>query len=151
MEALKDVKAIVLDKTGTITKGDFNVQNCVALGVSEEKILRLAAECELASTHPIGTSIVSAAQEKKIELIRPEHVEEISGKEIRAIGRDGTILCGNQGLMESFGVDLSGFRKERYGTEVLVAQDGVFIGYIVIADTIKEDAVSAIRAIHLYL
>ena len=49
--------------------------------------------------------------------------------------------------MESFGVDLSGFRKERYGTEVLVAQDGVFIGYIVIADTIKEDAVSAIRAI----
>lgn len=147
LEALKDVKAIVLDKTGTITKGDFNVQNCVALGVSEEKILRLAAECELASTHPIGTSIVSAAQEKKIELIRPEHVEEISGKGIRAIGRDGTILCGNRGLMESFGVDLSGFRKERYGTEVLVAQDGVFIGYIVIADTIKEDAVSAIRAI----
>ena len=147
LEALKDVKAVVMDKTGTITKGNFEVQKCVALGVSEDKVLRLAANCELASTHPIGHSIVTAAKEKDLELVRPERVEEISGKGIKAVSGTETILCGNKGLMELFGVDLSSYRNEQYGTEVLVAEDGVFIGYIVIADTIKEDAVSAIRDI----
>lgn len=147
LEALKDVKAIVMDKTGTITKGNFVVQKCVSLGVSEEKVLRLAANCELASTHPIGNSIVSAAREKGIQLTRPELVEEISGKGIRAILAEGTVLCGNRGLMEMFHIDLSAYRNENYGTEVLIAQDGVFLGYIVIADTIKEDAVVAIRDI----
>ena len=136
-----------MDKTGTITKGNFVVQKCVSLGVSEEKVLRLAANCELASTHPIGNSIVSAAREKGIQLTRPELVEEISGKGIRAILAEGTVLCGNRGLMEMFHIDLSAYRNENYGTEVLIAQDGVFLGYIVIADTIKEDAVVAIRDI----
>ena len=72
-----------MDKTGTITKGNFEVQKCVALGVSEDKVLRLAANCELASTHPIGHSIVTAAKEKDLELVRPERVEEISGKGIK--------------------------------------------------------------------
>ena len=69
-----------MDKTGTITKGNFEVQKCVALGVSEEKLLRLAANCELASTHPIGRSIVKTAKEKGLVLTRPKSIEEISGK-----------------------------------------------------------------------
>ena len=147
LEALKDVKAVVMDKTGTITKGNFEVQKCVALGVSEEKVLRLAANCELASTHPIGHSIVTAAKKRNLNLMRPEQVEEISGKGIKANVDGQMILCGNRGLMEMFGVDLSSYRNAQYGTEVLVAEDGVFLGYIVIADTIKEDAVTAIRSI----
>ena len=146
LEALKDVKAVVMDKTGTITKGNFAVQKCVALGVSEEKVLRLAANCELASTHPIGHSIVTAAKQQNLSLARPEQVEEISGKGIKATVGEHVLLCGNRGLMEMFGVDLSGYRNAHYGTEVLVAEDGVFLGYIVIADTIKEDAVTAIRS-----
>lgn len=147
LEALKDVKTIVMDKTGTITKGNFVVQKCMAFGVSEEKLLRLAANCELVSTHPIGNSIVAAAREKGINLARPEYVEEISGKGIRAVLEEGTVLCGNRGLMEMFHIDLSAYRNENYGTEVLIAQDGVFLGYIVIADTIKEDAIVAVRDI----
>ncbi len=147
LEALKDVKAVVMDKTGTITKGNFEVQKCVALRVSEEKVLRLAANCELASTHPIGHSIVTAAKKRNLNLMRPEQVEEISGKGIKANVDGQMILCGNRGLMEMFGVDLSSYRNAQYGTEVLVAEDGVFLGYIVIADTIKEDAVTAIRSI----
>ena len=129
LEALKDVKAVVMDKTGTITKGNFEVQKCVALGVSEEKVLRLAANCELASTHPIGHSIVTAAKKRNLNLMRPEQVEEISGKGIKANVDGQMILCGNRGLMEMFGVDLSSYRNAQYGTEVLVAEDGVFLGY----------------------
>ena len=147
LEALKGVKAIVMDKTGTITKGNFEVQKCVALGVSEEKLLRLAANCELASTHPIGRSIVKTAKEKGLVLTRPKSIEEISGKGIKAVIDQGTVLCGNRGLMEDFHIDLSGYRDVEYGTEVLVAEDGVLIGYIVIADAIKDDAVSSIRMI----
>ena len=108
LEALKDVKAIVMDKTGTVTKGNFEVQRCITAGVSEEKLLRLAADCELVSTHPIGYSIVTAAKKRGIELMRPEIVEEISGKGIRAVSEEGTVLCGNRMLMELFGVDISG-------------------------------------------
>lgn len=147
LEALKGVKAIVMDKTGTITKGNFEVQKCVALGVSEEKLLRLAADCELASTHPIGRSIVKTAKEKGLVLTRPKSIEEISGKGIKAVFEQGTVLCGNRGLMEDFHIDVSGYRDVEYGTEVLVAEDGVLIGYIVIADVIKEDAVSSIQMI----
>lgn len=147
LEALKDVKAIVMDKTGTITKGNFEVQKCVALGVSEEKLLRLAANCELVSTHPIGQSIVAFAKEKGYTLTRPEKVEEISGKGVRAIYGEETVLCGNRGLMELFHVEISGYRNAEYGTEVLVAENGVFVGYILIADTVKEDAASAIQMI----
>lgn len=147
LEALKGVKAIVMDKTGTITKGNFEVQKCVALGVSEEKLLRLAADCELASTHPIGRSIVKTAKEKGLVLTRPKSIEEISGKGVKAVFEQGTVLCGNRALMEDFHIDLSGYRDVEYGTEVLVAEDGVLIGYIVIADAIKDDAVSSIRMI----
>lgn len=147
LEALKDVKTIVMDKTGTITKGNFEVQSCVPQGMSEEELLRLAADCELVSTHPIGISIVAAAKERALTLVRPEKAEEISGKGIKAETEKGTVLCGNRALMELFDVDLSQYENEQYGTEVLVAQDGVFAGYIVIADTIKEDAAAAIEAI----
>lgn len=145
IEALKNVKAIVMDKTGTITKGSFEVQQATAVGrFTEKQVLTMAADCELDSSHPIGSSIVKAAREMKLELMRPDKSEEIPGKGVRAVFRDGEVLCGNKALMEMHGVDTAAYRKKGYGTEVLVAVSGELAGWLVIADVIKEEAKDAI-------
>lgn len=69
--------------------------------MTQKQILTIAADCELSSTHPIGTSIVSAAREKNLELSSPKEAEEISGKGIRAVFPEGTVLCGSKGLLEN--------------------------------------------------
>ena len=146
IEALKNVKAVVMDKTGTITKGEFKLQQIISYGTaSEEELLKMAAECELLSTHPIGNSIVTAAKEKNLVLHRPEKAEEISGKGIQAEIAGREVLCGSRALMELHGIDLSGYRNEQYGTEVLLAVDDRYAGCLVIADTIKEDAAESVR------
>ena len=145
IEALQGVKTVVMDKTGTITEGNFVVQKCVANEMEEEELLRLAAVCEKNSTHPIGTSILLAAEERKVSVPDPERITEISGKGIEAVLDGRQILCGNQKLMEQYQVDLTNGTKGSYGTEVLVAVDGEFAGFLVISDTIKKDAVSAVQ------
>ena len=146
IEARKDVKAIVMDKTGTITKGNFVVQQVVSLKrLTQKQILTIAADCELSSTHPIGTSIVSAAREKNLELSSPKEAEEISGKGIRAVFPEGTVLCGSKGLLEKYGVDVSEYKSDLYGTEVLVAVDGELEGYLVVADVIKPEAGASVK------
>lgn len=146
IEALKDVKAIVMDKTGTITKGNFVVQQVVSLKkLTQKQILTIAADCELSSTHPIGTSIVSVAREKNLELSSPKEAEEISGKGIRAVFPEGTVLCGSKGLLEKYGVDVSEYKSDLYGTEVLVAVDGELEGYLVVADVIKPEAGASVK------
>lgn len=145
IEALQGVKTVVMDKTGTITEGNFVVQKCVANEMEEEELLRLAAVCEKNSTHPIGTSILLAAEERKVSVPGPERITEISGKGIEAVLDGRQILCGNQKLMEQYQVDLTNGPKGSYGTEVLVAVDGEFAGFLVISDTIKKDAVSAVQ------
>lgn len=145
IEAMQGVKTVVMDKTGTITEGNFVVQKCVANEMEEEELLRLAAVCEKNSTHPIGTSILLAAEERKVSVPDPERITEISGKGIEAVLDGRQILCGNQKLMEQYQVDLTNGPKGSYGTEVLVAVDGEFAGFLVISDTIKKDAVSAVQ------
>lgn len=145
IEALQGVKTVVMDKTGTITEGNFVVQKCVANEMEEEELLRLAAVCEKNSTHPIGTSILLAAEERKVSVPDPERITEISGKGIEAVLDGRQILCGNQKLMEQYQVDLTNGPKGSYGTEVLVAVDGEFAGFLVISDTTKKDAVSAVQ------
>lgn len=149
IEALNKVKAIVMDKTGTITKGNFAVQavNPVSDKVSADLLLALSASCELSSTHPIGNSIVEGAKQKGLAIERPSSVEEIAGYGIRATISRGEVLCGNRKLMDANHVDLRVYREEMVGTEVLVALDGIFIGNIVISDTIKEDASVAMTAV----
>ena len=149
IEALSGIHAIVMDKTGTITRGNFQVQEAVPAdrSVTETELLSLAASCELFSTHPIAVSIVKAAEEKKIEIERPSDLREIAGHGIQAVVASGTLLCGNRKLMERNGVALSGYGKNAFGTEILVARNGKFIGNIVISDTLKEDAVEAISKI----
>ena len=139
MEALAGIKAVVVDKTGTITKGDFKVQQILG-GMP---VLQLAACCEQQSTHPIAASIVSAAREKKLELVQPERLLELPGKGIHAVLQGSDILCGNAKLLQERGVVFE--EASGGGTKVYVSADGQFRGYLVIDDTLKSGAEGAVR------
>ena len=141
MEAMGAVRAVVMDKTGTLTRGDFVVQS-VRGG---DEILALCAGCEQASTHPIAVSIVAAARERGLTLETPESLEELPGRGIRATLGGREILCGNRRLLEEAGVQCP--EEAGYGTRVLVAVDGVWAGTITIADTIKENAADAVASL----
>lgn len=148
IEVLKNIKAVVMDKTGTITRGEFQVQRVVpGPGNKAEELLEKAARCELGSTHPIGASIIEAAKEKGLSLRQPETAEEISGKGICAVMDGKSVLCGNRALMEQYGIAVESCQKEGYGTEVMVAVDGEWMGCIVIADAVKEEAARSVAAL----
>ena len=147
IEALQNVKAVVMDKTGTITKGNFVVQEIVPAGsYSQDELLKVAASCEEASSHPIAVSIMAAANERRLSVEHAKQIKEISGNGILAELSEGTVLCGNRRLLEQNQVDLSAYQPKAYGTEVLLAVDGVYAGYLVISDTVKEDASQAVAA-----
>jgi len=143
MEAMSRIKAVIMDKTGTLTRGDFRVQK-VAGG---HDVLKLCASCEQNSTHPIAVSIVSAARERGMELFKPDDLEEIPGRGIRAKVDGRQILCGNEQLLRDNGVQFETVADEA-GTCVLVAVDQQFMGFLVIADTIKEDAAQAVQQLN---
>ena len=145
LETLNNVKAVVLDKTGTITKGNFEVQECVSISeYTDVQILTLAANCEMDSTHPIGYSIVTKAKQHFLDLERPQEVEEISGKGVRAKLEAGEVLCGNKELLEMHHIDVKEQEHTTYGTEAFVALNGELIGYLLIADTVKAEAQKAV-------
>ena len=145
LETLNNVKAVVLDKTGTITKGNFEVQECVSISeYTDVQILTLAASCEMDSTHPIGYSIVTKAKQHFLDLERPQGVEEISGKGVRAKLEAGEVLCGNKELLEMHHIDVKEQEHTTYGTEAFVALNGELIGYLLIADTVKAEAQKAV-------
>lgn len=145
IETLQRVKAVVMDKTGTITNGTFEVQKCVTCSdYTQSELLQMAAECEMQSTHPIANSIVKKAKSEALYLYQPETVEEIAGKGIRAKTNKGEILCGNRSLLEMYQVKLPKKDTKDYGTEVFVACNGEVVGYIVIADSLKNDSKDAI-------
>lgn len=141
IEALAGVRAVAMDKTGTVTKGDFRVQK----EAGRSDVLAVCAACEQYSTHPIAVSVVTAAKEKGLTLEKPEALEEIAGHGIRCRLNGKTVLCGNTRLMELGRVDLKGFVPEAGGSTVLVAEDGELIGYLVISDTLKPGAGEAVR------
>ena len=148
IEAAGDVDVLLLDKTGTITKGNFVLQQIDSLeGVDSQKVLEVAAICEQNSTHPIGVSILAAAKEKGIALEKPQQVTEQAGQGISAQTAQGLALCGNRKLLENHGVQVSDLPSHKEGTQVLVALDGKMLGSLLIADTVKEESPSAIGKI----
>ena len=134
MEALAAVKAVALDKTGTVTKGDFSVQHVDG----GDELLALCAACEAHSTHPIAVSIVTAAREKHLPLAPVARMEELAGRGVRALMDGKTVLCGNAALLEENGISFE--LPQTQGTLVLVAVDGVYRGHLVISDTLKPGA-----------
>ena len=138
LEALADAEMIVMDKTGTLTKGVFGVRKIVpAEGSTEEEVLETAAYAESFSNHPISKSLVRAYG-KEIDDSRIKDVEETAGHGICAVLDGQRVLAGNDKLMKSRNVE--GKSPEEAGTIVHVAKEQKYLGYIVIADEIKEDA-----------
>ena len=142
MEAMGDVKAVVMDKTGTLTRGDFRVRQ-IAGGLD---VLRLCASCEQQSTHPIAQSIVAAAKEREMALFLPDGLEEIAGQGIRARVDEKTVLCGNARLLREAGIKFEEVTSVT-GTVVYVAVDDRFVGYLTIADTVKDGAREAMDSL----
>ena len=145
LEFLSKIGAVVMDKTGTVTEGNFQVQKIVSTWrYSEEELLRICASCEQRSTHPIAESIVRAANEKGLNLERPLMLKEFAGHGVSAFLPQGRVYCGNQKLLVDNGIFISQNVEEVKGSVVFVGVDGRFAGYFVISDTIKKDAKSAI-------
>ena len=148
MEALKKVKAVVMDKTGTITKGNFVLQKITAIeDVSANELLKLCAGAELASTHPIGVSIIEVAKARGLNLQRSDKLEEFAGEGIVAHYGNDVLVCGNEKLMNRYYVELSAREKVDSGSEVLIAHNGKYLGQLVISDSLKEDAKLAITSL----
>lgn len=148
LEAMSRVKAIAFDKTGTITTGTFTVQSIVPAGISENEVLQWAGSVEGSSTHPIAVSIVSAMNDHGVSPKFVENLEEISGHGMVGMVEGHRVAVGNRRLMDREGI--AGYPAEAaiYGSEVLVAVDGRYVGAIVIADALKEDTVAGLAAIH---
>lgn len=141
LEALSNVETVVFDKTGTLTKGVFEVQKVNAVGISKNELLKIAAYSEYYSNHPISKSIKKAygrtIDEK--EIIK---TQELSGLGISAKINNRDVLIGNEKLMNEYKISFT--KCSDIGTILYVAIEGKYVGYIIIADTIKEDSKTAI-------
>ena len=151
LESLAEVKAVVMDKTGTVTEGNFKVAQIVSDGdYAEDRILAFAGAAESCSTHPIATSIMEEVRKRRLEIPEVKDIKEISGKGMEVTLDDGMLLCGNVELLTMKGIEVPSKAKEIYGTEVLLAFNEKYIGYIVINDKIKSDSKQAISDIKRY-
>ncbi len=143
MEALADCHTVVFDKTGTLTKGNFRVTGVKpADGVEADRLLELAAHAEYASDHPVARSLTEAYG-KEPDRSRVSSVEELSGRGIRAVVDGLVVLVGNGKLLDEAGITHPD--ADAIGTVVYLAEDGNYLGEIVISDEPKEDAKEAIR------
>lgn len=146
LEALRKVDTVVLDKTGTITKGVFKVTEINPVGMSEDELLRFAAIAEANSNHPIAKSIMESYNEKfeeEVKLSEIDKYEEIAAHGIKVLYHGKTILAGSSKLLDSENVKYE--KIDEVGTTVYVAVDGKYAGCIVISDQIKEDSKKAIE------
>jgi Cu+-exporting ATPase len=152
IQRMKDVDTIVLDKTGTITKGKPEVTDVIAFGeISEDEMLNLAASVEINSEHPLARAVVNTASEKGIDLERSTGFEAITGKGVKAIVGKGAVGVGTASLMDELGVEITEKQssqkqqlEEQAKTAVYVSHAGKLIGILGIADEVKEDSAQAI-------
>ncbi len=154
IQTMKDVRTIVFDKTGTITRGRPQVTDVVALeGVEERELMAMAGAVETGSEHPLARAVVEQAKADGLELSEVREFEAVSGKGVRGQVGGKAVVVGTRGLMEEVGVDHAPAAEamERLENEaktsVLVAVDGRVAGVIGIADTVKEESARAIAAL----
>ena len=142
LEALSNTEITVFEKTGTLTKGVFEVQKVNAMGISEEELLKIAAYAENYSNHPISKSI-KQAYKKEIDEKQIANYEELAGLGVAARIEEQDVLVGNEKLMKEKGIQFE--KCNEVGTILYIAIKGKYAGYILISDTIKEDAKSTIQ------
>lgn len=143
LDVMTKIDTVVMDKTGTLTKGVFKVQKIVSAGIDEKELLRLTAAIESKSTHPIALAIVQHAG-TVIEDISIRTVEEVSGQGLKGTIEGKEILAGNLKLLKKFEIEYDRTIENILETIVVVAVNNKYAGYITIADEIKDDAEKAI-------
>ncbi|MHB1106402.1 MAG: heavy metal translocating P-type ATPase, partial [Lutibacter sp.] len=147
LDLMTKVDTVVMDKTGTLTKGVFEVQEVAAVNFDKELLLELTAVLESNSTHPIAEAVVKYANISNTDL-KATNVEEISGHGMKGNIGDYEILAGNTKLLEKFEISYDEKLNSNTETIVVIAINKIFTGYITIADTLKVDAKKAINALH---
>ena len=149
IEALAKAQTAVFDKTGTLTKGIFAVKKVYCMDKeNEDELIALAAHAENFSNHPVSLSIKNAHGHcKDCDSISAENFEELAGLGIKITINGKKIAAGNEKLMAQEGIFLPQKNEDHIGTTVYIAQDGIFKGWIVIGDEIKEDSLKAIRGL----
>lgn len=135
LEALSKTEIVVCDKTGTLTEGEFKVQEIQEVNMKKDELLKNAAYAEYFSNHPIAFSL-KKAYGKEIEEDKIKDFKELSGKGISAIVSNHNVLIGNEKLMQEFSIEIE--KKKTTNTQIFVAIDHVFSGSIIIGDTIKQ-------------
>lgn len=148
IEAVSGIKAVVMDKTGTVTSGSFSVNSAeIFTDISENELYSLCASCESFSTHPAGQCIVKRAGELGAVISEPENLREHAGMGIEADVSGRKVLCGNAKLMNANNIDISAFTAGEGGTDILCAADGVLAGVFCISDTLKSDSAETISTL----
>lgn len=150
LEALAQTEMVVMDKTGTLTKGNFAISRIVPVAeISKEELLRLAAYAESFSDHPISQSVceayctgIAAEAGNRIDKSRVSNVEELAGHGVKAIVDGSEILAGNDKLMKAQRISYQAV--EEVGTVIYLAKDGSYLGYLLIEDEKKPDAAQAV-------
>jgi len=152
LETAHRLTTIVLDKTGTITRGVPTVTDIVAHGVDEDTLLRLAASAEAGSEHPLGESIVRSADERGLARSPASGFNAIPGHGIEAVVQERRILIGTAVLMRQRGLEVNEDAAHKLAdagkTPIFIAIDGAFAGIIAISDPVKESSRSAIERLH---
>ncbi len=154
LEQLGTVDTVVLDKTGTLTFGEPEVQAILACpNVADEAVLAAAAAAELRSEHPLGRTIVAFARERGCAVTEPERFTYTPGRGIAALVAGDTVLVGNGALLRDHGVAVPGDLRARLdghaeGSEVFVARSGQALGALVVADTVRPESRPAVEALH---
>lgn len=147
LDVMTRVNTIVMDKTGTLTKGVFKVQQVVPEGMEAKELLKLTSALERNSTHPVGKAITDYAANIE-DNTKATNVEEIAGHGLKGTIDNKEILAGNLKLLKKYSIDYPKEIEQIIDTIVVVAVSNRYVGYITIADEIKEDAASAIKAMH---
>ena len=155
LETAHRIDTVILDKTGTVTRGEPSLTDLVSFdGYSDEDVLYLAASAEIGSEHPLGESIVTGARDRRIEVNEPAEFEAVPGQGIIATVDGRNVVLGKLKFMADRGI-ASGRADEvierlsdEGKTAMAVGVDGELAGVIAVADTVKEDSVSAIRRMH---
>jgi Cu+-exporting ATPase len=155
LETAHKLKAIVLDKTGTLTEGKPSVTDIAAVnGFKEEEILRFSASAEKGSEHPLGEAIVNRALERNLPLVSVENFSAIAGHGIEATIAGKSVLLGNLKLMQDRGIPLEELGRKadelasQGKTPMFVAVDRKPAGIVAVADTLKENSKAAVDALH---
>ena len=146
LDAVTQINTVVFDKTGTLTKGTFEVQSCQTQpGISEERLIQLAASAERNSTHPIAKAIVDYAGQRNIELIPTEEVTEVAGHGLETVMDGKRVLAGNTRLLSKYQIEYPKELQAIPDTIVVCAVGTEYAGYLLLSDTLKEDAFKAVE------